>query len=372
VSDVFGFGISHYPPFAMTDPYMSGLLKYTLADPDIPADRLRPEAWPEAMRREWADDEGRAAASRHRAEMERGLRRARTALDEFKPDVIVVWGDDQYENFREDIIPPFCVLAYDDRDVQPWKHVPAPIAGRPNAWGEDLETTRTVHGAPEVAKELVAAVLDDDFDLAYAYRPLHHEALPHAFLNAVLYLDLDRTGFPYPIIPFQVNCYGRKVISHRGSLSRFADAGKPADPPSPSPRRCFDIGAATARWARSSPYRVALCASSSWSHAFLVDKNWRLFPDIPSDRALYDALVRGDLASWRDVPLEAVEASGQQELLNWFCLAGAMHELGGRLAWSDFVETHVFNSNKVTALYDPVLAAQPADQAREGEPAITR
>ena len=41
MGDVFGFGISHYPPFAMTDPFMSGLLKYTLGDPDIPAEDLR-------------------------------------------------------------------------------------------------------------------------------------------------------------------------------------------------------------------------------------------------------------------------------------------------------------------------------------------
>ncbi|MEA2721992.1 MAG: hypothetical protein QOJ39_3856, partial [Candidatus Eremiobacteraeota bacterium] len=304
-------------------------------------------------RAEWSDDDGTAAAGRHRANIERGLRRARAALDAFAPDVVVIWGDDQYENFREDIIPPFCVLAYGDQDVQPWKHVPAPVAGRPNAWGEDLETTRTVRGAPEVGKQLVSALIENDFDIAYAYRPLHHDALPHAFLNAVLYLDLDRTGFPYPVVPFQVNCYGRKVISHRGSLSRFADASKLPDPPSPTPRRCFDVGRSVARWAAASDLKVALCASSSWSHAFLVDKNWRLYPDIARDRALYEALVAGDLASWREVPLSSVEESGQQELLNWFCLAGAMHELGTELAWSEFVETHVFNSNKVTAIYAP-------------------
>jgi len=356
VGDVLGFGISHYPPFALTDPFMSGLLKYTLNDPDIPADRRAPASWPAAMRDEWSDDEGTRAAAAHRAEIERGLRQAREALDAFAPDVVIVWGDDQYENFREDVIPPFCVLAYEDLEVQPWKHVPAPLAGRPNAWGEDVETSRIIRGAPQIAKELTAAVLEDDFDLAYAYRPLHHSALPHAFLNAVLYLDLDRRGFPYPVVPFQVNCYGRKVISHKGTLSRFADAGKPADPPSPSPRRCFDLGRAVARFAARSPYKVALCASSSWSHAFLVDKNWRLFPDIPSDRKLYEALVRGDLASWRDVPLAAVEDAGQQELLNWFCLVGAMHELGAKLAWSYFVETHIFNSNKVSAVYEPWLA----------------
>ncbi len=356
MGDVLGFGISHYPPFAMTDGFMSGLLKYTLNDPDIPAAARDPQAWPEAMRREWADDEGTAAAARHRAQIEAGLRRARAALDAFAPDVVIVWGDDQYENFREDVIPPFCVLAYENQDVQPWKHVPAPLAGRPNVWGEDVETTRTIRGAPAFAKELVSAVIEDDFDVAYAYRPLHHDALPHAFLNAVLYLDLDRHGFPYPVVPFQVNCYGRKVIAHKGSLSRFADAGKPADPPSPSPRRCFDLGRAVARFAARSPYKVALCASSSWSHAFLVDKTWRLFPDIPSDRKLYEELRRGELAAWRDVPLASVEDAGQQELLNWFCLAGAMHELGARLAWSDFVETHVFNSNKVTAVFEPYRA----------------
>jgi hypothetical protein len=368
MGDVFGFGVSHYPPFAQTDEYMSGLLKYTLADPDIPADVKRPENWPEAMRAEWSDDDGAAAAGRHRAQLEHGFRQARAALDAFKPDFVLIWGDDQYENFREDVIPPFCAFAYESLELRPWEHVPAPLAGRPNVWGETAETTRLVRGAPGPAKELVAALIEDDFDVAYAYQPLHFKGLPHAFLNAVLYLDVDRSGFPYPIVPFQVNCYGRRVISYRGSLSRFADAGRAADPPSPSPRRCFDLGRAIARACARSPYRVALCASSSWSHAFLVDKTWRLFPDTPSDRALYDALVRGDLESWRNVPLSAIESAGQQEVLNWFCLAGAMHELGMTLAWSDFVETHIFNSNKVTAVYTPWRApGERAAEARQRE-----
>lgn len=33
-------------------------------------------------------------------------------------------------------------------------------------------------------------------------------------------------------------------------------------------------------------------------------------------------------------------------MLNWFCLAGAMHELGLPLSWSTLVITDVFNSNK--------------------------
>jgi hypothetical protein len=47
-----------------------------------------------------------------------GFDRTRAALDEFQPDAVLIWGDDQYENFREDIIPPYAVLAYDDLEGQ--------------------------------------------------------------------------------------------------------------------------------------------------------------------------------------------------------------------------------------------------------------
>jgi acetyl-CoA C-acetyltransferase len=49
-----------------------------------------------------------------------------------------------------------------------------------------------------------------------------------------------------------------------------------------------------ARSVAASGKRVALVASSSWSHAFLHDKDWHLRPDTDADRELYDAMVRGD------------------------------------------------------------------------------
>ena len=120
----------------------------------------------------------------------------------------------------------------------------------------------------------------------YAYKPLHHPGLAHAFLNTVMYLDYDRVGFPYPVVAFQVNCYGRRVIAQRGGRGSLANplAEADLDPPSPSPKRCMEVGAATARVMRESPWRTALIASSSWSHAFLTDKNHQLYPDIEADR----------------------------------------------------------------------------------------
>jgi hypothetical protein len=102
---------------------------------------------------------------------------------------------------------------------------------------------------------------------------------------------------------------------------------------------------------KNNPYRVALIASSSWSHAFLHDKAWRLYPDVESDRALYEALQSGRYSHWRETPLSAVEDSGQQEMLNWFCLAGAMSELNRKPSWSVFIESYLFNSNKCFATF---------------------
>jgi hypothetical protein len=362
MGQVLGLGVSHYPPLSGLDRDMANILRGRLADPDIPAAAKDPATWPAAMQAEWADPT--AAAARHRAAMCVGLRRVRQALVDFDPDFVLIWGDDQYENFKEDCIPAFSVLAYDDMELRPWAQATESAmfdavvkdewgGGRPNVWGERGDTTRRVRGHPEAARHLAGALLDAEFDVAYAYRPLHHPGLPHAFLNAILYLDYDREGFAWPVVPMPINCYGRAVVSYRGFISRWAERGRPADPPSPSPRRCFDLGRATARILRASPWRVAVLASSSWSHAFLVDKTWRIEPDVAADRALYDALVRGNHDAWRSRSLAQIEDSGQQELLNWFALGGAMAELEAPLVWSDFVETWVFNSSKVAAVYAP-------------------
>jgi hypothetical protein len=100
-----------------------------------------------------------------------------------------------------------------------------------------------------------------------------------------------------------------------------------------------------------SPWRIALVASSSWSHAFLCEKNRHLWPDVASDRNLYDAMVRGDSDVWRNTKLADIENSGQHELLNWFCLVGAMVELNKKVTWSQFTETYVYNSDKVAAIF---------------------
>jgi hypothetical protein len=350
MGEILGLGLTHYPPLIGRDEHMADILRMVLRDPGVP-ERLRdPGSWPEPMRREYGDDGGTASAAAHRHTLVQHLRRLRRTLDEFRPDLVVIWGDDQHENFVDDIIPPFCILAYDRIEA----HHRQRDQGE-NVWGEGPGTVFRIEGHREAGKYLARRLLEQGVDMSYAYKPLHHQGLAHAFLNSVLFLDYDRVGFPYPVVAFQVNCYGRRVIAQRGFRASLANplAETDLDPPSPTPRRCMEVGAATARAMRESPWRVALVASSSWSHAFLTDKNHQLYPDIPADRRLYEALRLGDYETWRNVPLAAIEDSGQQEMLNWYMLAGAMEELGRKPDECEFVETWSFNSNKCFAVFRP-------------------
>jgi len=355
---ILGLGITHYPNLAARA-NMSWRMQKSIEDPAL-AERLRsPENWHPTMRSQWGSDRGQAHSDQHRQDLIAQFRRIRAELDAFNPDFVLVWGDDQYENFREDCVPAFSILAYDSVDFQPWKG----YRRGPNAWDEPEGKTFTMKGHRAGGKYLASALLKEGIDVAYAYKPLHHP-LGHAFANSLLYLDYDRKGFPYPVVPFAVNAYGRWLIAANGApMSPSAGAQMPVgdnelDPPAPQPWRCFEVGGAVARALQRSPWRVAVIASSSWSHSFLVQKHSRMFPDVAADKRYYEALKKGDWDLWRNTTLEEVEDRGHHELLNWFCLAGAMHEVGhAGPDESVFLESWITNSDKVFAVYRPKAAA---------------
>ena len=345
MGEILGVGATHYPPGLVPAEYKPWPLARMLqTDPRIP-DRLKdPARWPEPMRAEWGTDEGITAFKEHRERVFDAFRTIRDEIAAFRPDLILMWGDDQYENFRESVIPPFCVLAYETLEFQPFLR----LGGRPNIWGDPRDKVFTWPGAPSAGRWLASRLLEAGIDMAYAYRPLHGDGVAHAFANTLLYLDLDRRGFTYPVLPVTVNCYGRDVIRNRGGGSQHTDE---PDPPAPSPRRCFELGRATAQILRDSPWRVVLMATSSWSHAFLTEKNHWLYPDLEADRRLLGQLKAGEYDAWRSLPLSALEASGQHEVLNWVCLTGAMAELGRSMCLVDWVETWLFNAPKCLAVF---------------------
>ncbi len=352
MGQILGLGITHYPGLSFKG-NLSARINLLLADPALPEHLRSPANWPAPMREQWGDDEGLAHSEQHRQEMIDEFRRARQELDQFQPDFVVIWGDDQYENFQEDCVPAFAVLAYESVEARPWEHT----RGRgTNAWDEPDDKVFTIQGHRAGGKFIAGALLHQGVDVAYAYKPLHGAGLGHAHVNSVLYLDWDRRGFPHPVVPISVNAYGRALVRARGrpmTPSETLALDSELDPHGPQPWRCFQLGGAVARALADSPWRVALVASSSWSHSFLVPKHALMYPDVESDRRFYEALVAGDWDVWRQVSIEEAEARGHQELLNWFCLAGAMAELGRKPDHAVFLESWITNSDKVFATFRP-------------------
>ena len=86
------------------------------------------------MRVEFGEDEGVTSHAEHRRRLAEAFRKVRNEIDAFNPDFILMFGDDQYENFKEDLIPAFCLLAYDEFECKPWAQ--ARHKGKPNFWGE--------------------------------------------------------------------------------------------------------------------------------------------------------------------------------------------------------------------------------------------
>ena len=294
MAEILGLGVTHSPSLIAPDELKNYSLTRALRNERIPSEQKNPENWPDAMRKEWGDDEGYTSALFQREKLVAGFRKVRAELDAFKPDVVLVWGDDQYENFKEDIIPAFCVMAYDEYECRPFTTKDG--GTRPNVWGEAADKTFLYKGHP-AARHLAGALIDDGFDVAYAYKALHEQGLGHAFLNTLLYLDYDRIGFDYPVIPFAINCYGSRVIRNRGGAT-----------PQTSPWRVALIASRLTAW-RCPPTWMCLAGVVAEAlhgagsrgcpgHAGQpvaggADRIVQLVPRVPDGKELVDVLRRG-------------------------------------------------------------------------------
>jgi hypothetical protein len=355
MGSILGLGLSHYPGPVVEPEYWPRRLSR-----NVEVGRIAPELfaakdrWPAAMRAEWGDDEGVTAARAHRDRLVAGYARLRAELDAFAPDVVLIWGDDQYENYRAECIPAFCVGIFEEIVSRPYNGGKESFRTETNVWGKPPDAELRIAGHPDAALGVCNALLESGFDVAYSFKLSHPKGLAHSFNNTILYLDFEERGFPYPVVPVHVNCYGNELM--RTSSGVAGSDRRLISPHAPSPKRCFELGRATARFFAQSPWRVALIGSSSWSHASLTKKHGRLYPDVVADAQRLDDLRSGRFSTWGDIPISAIEDAGQHEILNWICLAGAMTEAGQVADVHDFVPSYIFNSAKCFASFPPVKA----------------
>jgi catalytic LigB subunit of aromatic ring-opening dioxygenase len=350
MGEVLGIGLSHYP-----GPLVPGRFWARMLARNVKIGRVAPALfedktqWPKEMLAEWAGDEGAAAGEAHEERLLRGYVRLRQELDAFAPDVVVIFGDDQYENYKRECIPPMAIGVFDTVESRPYMLGRGVFATDENPWGAAGDDVLPIAGHRAASTQLYRALINDGFEAAYSLAFSHPHGLAHSFNNTVLFLDRERTGFPYPIIPFHVNCYGNALLSTTSEA--MAEGGEVVTLPPPTPRRCFEIGAATARFFAQSPWRVAIIGSASFSHGSLTAKHGRLYPDLAADRARVEELAGGGWKEWAALSPEAIENAGQHEILNWVCLAGAMSVSSAQCEIVDYVESYLFNSSKCFAVF---------------------
>jgi len=366
MGEILGIGLSHYPGPMAPAKYWPRMLSRNVEvgriPPELFADKAR---WPREMLREWGSDEGVTAAEEHRSRLLAGYHALGEALEAFGPDLVVIWGDDQFENFKRDCIPAFNVGIFDSVVSRPYGGSSVVFKTDENFWGLPKDTELTIAGHPEAASALCRYLIEHEFDVSYSLTVRHPGGLAHSFNNTVVYLDYEHRGteFRFPVIPFHINCYGNDLIKTAAGM--VGEGSNQITPPAPTPKRCFEIGAATARYFAESPWRVALIGSSSWSHGSLTKKHGRLYPDVDADNKRFDELRTGRFTDWGHLSAEEIDDAGQHELLNWVALAGAMAELGQSVEIVDFVQSYVFNSSKCFALFPPSASRERSSLLRD-------
>jgi Catalytic LigB subunit of aromatic ring-opening dioxygenase len=219
-----------------------------------------------------------------------------------KPDVLVVVGDDQHEQFHEDLMPMFCVYRGESVEVarrthgvragsQTWNaakldEIQEAVADQLNVYGEHA-------CAPALAEHLIDSLRNDGFDIAASNHMNPAVGLGHAF--TFMYEFMLPSG-DIPMVPVMVNTF--------------------FPPNQPTPARCYALGEALRRSidAWDSDQRVAVVASGGLSHT-IVDEE--------IDRATLDGVLEKDAQALRNLPRERLNL-GTSEIRNWIALAGAM------------------------------------------------
>ena len=217
-----------------------------------------------------------------------------------KPDVAVIFGNDQMEIFGNALLPAFFVYAGETIENGPAsaEQKAKMDPGVAVAVDGHKPKQRVVYpGLPELARRLIDALMAEEFDVAVSTKlpagPRGSADIPHAF------------GFIYERI------MKGKVVPN---VPLFTNTFYP--PNQPSAKRCLRFGETVAKAiaAWDTDLRVAVFGSGGLSH-FAVNESF--------DRQVLAAIKANDMATLGALP-HAILQEGTSEVKNWLGLAGAM------------------------------------------------
>ncbi len=299
---VLGVGTSHTP-----------MLNAPLGDWSrfIERDRLRPHLDKEGRPRTYQELEQLADARMHeQLTPEVFARRHSAALAEVERlgallrraelDTLIVVGDDQKELYDDGNMP--AILLYRGQTIRnvPLRDHPGPDwARQASAKYFEADRPREYPVNVELAMHLIDSLMEQEFDLSCSDRLAPDAGEGHAFgfvHNRLL------QGTPIPVVPVFLNTY--------------------YPPNQPSPGRCYRLGQAIRQAVECFPAdtRIGVIASGGLSH-FTVDEEL--------DGRVMQALRNKDVAALSALPRQLLQ-SGNSEIRNWICMAGAAEHLALR------------------------------------------
>ncbi len=260
-----------------------------------------------------AADETPRAMAKYAARNDAAFATLKAQIDRYRPDAILVVGDDQGSIFPSSLVPQFFIYTGER------------IGGGTRLTFYDEDPTQgqiSLQCHRELSEFLAASLTAAGFDITRGSEVLPpeqgllKELGPHAVTHPMQKLMPD---FDIPVIPFFVNAYF---------------------PPCPSGHRCYDIGRAIARALQDRPERVAIYASGGLSHDPLGPRAGWI--DSKLDRWVLDKIACGGGAALKTLfDAESDNLSGGTgEIRQWIIAAGACEAMGAKATVVDYMAVH--------------------------------
>jgi len=243
-----------------------------------------------------------AARTANHAACQAAIEKVAQIWADIRPDVCVIFGNDQRELMLPPCQPAFTVYygaTFWNGPLPAERAAKLPPGIAEAEWANRPERLTQYEGLPALAKRLIEAGLDAGWDFAasdeWPEHPgdHHHVGTPHAFAYILRRVMND---VAIPTLPLITNTF--------------------FPPNQPRPWRCFELGqlvhSVLSAWEED--VRVAVIGSGGMSH-FVINEDF--------DRDLIAAITQRD-AGWLRAIEPALMKDGTSELLNWISAAGCL------------------------------------------------
>jgi hypothetical protein len=288
------------------------------------ADRLNKEHWfrgktydfeglVEARKPGFADQSTDAEKKKHYDACQRALDELAKRFRATKPDVVVIFGNDQEEVFHEDLTGAFTIYSgatIPNIPISDESKKKLPPGVEIALVGHTPPDGQIYQGAPAVASTIIDTMLDQGFAFSVSERTLddgdRSAGIPHAF--GFLYRRIMEDA-PPPSVPIFTNV---GVPPNRPRLGRILKFGH-------AMRKAFD--------ALPKDLRVTVFASGGLTH-FTIDEEL--------DRKLLAAMASGDEKEMLSIP-ESYFEGNTCEVKSWYVLSALMNDYGKKMELIDYV-----------------------------------